>query len=141
MSRKKKLQPCESVQREIARRLQAGLPLAGMIAATTLLTGCQERGERVPAGSVPRDPSLYEQQTERPKPKTPAPAKRNDRSEQQSFRTTGMVAPVESNRRNETENDVPAGDVEPPPNQKSETYDPAGTMGRYPAKPENKERR
>ena len=100
MSRKKKLHHCESVQREIARRLQAGLPLAGMIAATSLLCGCQERAGRVPAGSVERDPSLYEQQTERPKPKTPPQPKRNGESEQHAFRTTGMVASPEPNRRN-----------------------------------------
>ena len=78
MSRKKKDQSFGSIQREIARRLQAGLPLAGMIAATTLLCGCQERSERVPAGSVPRDPSLCEQQTEKPKPKTPTPPNRKN---------------------------------------------------------------
>ena len=134
VTKRKKTSPdFESLQREIARRLKAKLPLAGMIAATTLLTGCHEHSENFPAGSVPRDPSLYEQ-TEKPKPKTPAPAKRNDRGEQQSFRTTGMVAPVESNRRNETENDVPAGDVEPPPsNWKNETHDPASVRGRYPS--------
>ena len=140
MSRKKKLQPFESVRREIARRLQAGLPLAGMIAATTLLTGCHEHSENFPAGSVPRDPALYEQ-TEKPKPKTPAPAKKNGRSEQNTFRTTGIVARPEPNRCNETENDVPAGDVEPLPNRHNETCDPASTMGRYPGKPENTERR
>ena len=140
MSRKKSLQPYESVQREIARRLKAKLPLAGMIAATTLLTGCHEHSENFPAGSVPRDPSLYEQ-TEKPKPKTPSQPKRNGGSEQHAFRTTGMVASPEPNRRNETENDVPAGDVEPLPNRNNETVDPASTMGRYPAKPENKERR
>ena len=138
MSRKKKLHPCESVQREIARRLQAGLPLAGMIAATTLLTGCHEHSENFPAGSVPRDPALYERQTEKPKPKTPHRPKNNGKSEQHAFRTTGMVASPEPNRRNETENDVPMGDVEPPPNRKNENVDPASTMGRYPAKPENK---
>ena len=96
MNRKKKLQPFESIRREIARRLQAGLPLAGMIAATTLLAGCHEHSENFPAGSVPRDPTLYEQ-TEKPKPKAPAP-----------------------------------------PNKNNETIDPAGTMGRYPAKKEDK---
>ena len=48
--RKKTSPDFESLQREIARRLQAKLPLAGMIAATTLLCGCHERGERIPAG-------------------------------------------------------------------------------------------
>lgn len=55
MSRQKKLQSFESVQREIARRLQAKLPLAGMIAATALLCGCGEQSNRVPMGSVERD--------------------------------------------------------------------------------------
>ena len=97
MKRKKTSPDFESIRREIARRLQSGLPLAGMIAATTLLCGCRERSGRVPEGSVPRDPSLYEQPTEKPKPKTP-----------------------------------------PKPNRKNETVDPASTMGRYPAKPENR---
>ena len=119
MKRKKTSPDFESVRREIARRLQTGLPLAGMIAATGLLCGCQERAGRVPAGSMPRDPALYEQQTEQPKPKTPPQPKKND--------------------RNETENDVPMGDVEPPPsNQTNETCDPAGTMGRYPGKKQDK---
>ena len=55
MNRKKKLQSFESVQREIARRLQAKLPLAGMIAATALLCGCGEQSNRVPMGSVEND--------------------------------------------------------------------------------------
>lgn len=138
MSRKTKLQPSESVQREIARRLQTGLPLAGMIAATTLLTGCQERAGRVPAGSVPRDPTMCEQQTEKPKPKTPPQPKKNGESEQHVFMTTGIVARPEPNRRNETENDVPMGDVEPPPSNRKNEHDPASTMGRYPGKPEDK---
>ena len=119
MKRKKTSPDFESIRREIARRLQAGLPLAGMIAATTLLCGCRERAGRVPEGSVPRDPSLYEQQTET-KPKAQNQPK---------------------NQKNETESDVPAGDVEPPPNRNNETCDPASVMGRYPAKPKNKERR
>jgi len=116
MKRKKKSADFDRIQREIARRLQAGLPLAGMIAATSLLCGCQERAGRVPEGLVERDPSLYEQQNEQPK--QPKPKKKND--------------------KNETENDLPAGDVEPPPNRKNESFDPASTMGKYPAKPEKK---
>ena len=139
MSRKKKLPPYESVQREIARRLQAGLPLAGMLAATTLLCGCQERPPRGPIGKMQMNETpRCEQKSEKPKPKTPPPPKKNGRSEQNTFRTTGIVARPEPNRRNETENDVPMGDVEPPPNRKNETVDPASTMGRYPAKKQDK---
>ena len=119
MSRKKKLQPYGSIQREIARRLQAGLPLAGMIAATTLLTGCHEHSENFPAGSVPRDPALYEHTTEQPKPKTPPPPKKNGEREGRYTRTTG-IAPSEG------------------PNGRRETVDPAGTRGRFPATKRNK---
>ena len=121
MSRKKKLQPFESVRREIARRLQAGLPLAGMIAATTLLTGCHEHSENFPAGSVPRDPALYERQSEKPKtPDQPKPKNQDNETV-----TAGGVGPV-------------MGALIPPPNKKNETVDPASTVGRYPARPENK---
>ena len=99
MKRKKTSPDFEKFQREITRRLQAGLPLAGMIAATTLLCGCRERSGRVPEGSVPRDPSLCEQQTET-KPKTPDQPKLQ--------------------------------------NKNNESVDPASTMGRYPAKPQDK---
>ena len=118
MSREKKDQSFGSIRREIARRLKNQLPLAGMIAATTLLCGCNERSERVPAGSVPRDPSLCEQQTEKPKPEEPTPR---------------------PNRKNEIDHGCTQGERLPmPQNQKNETVDPASTMGRYPAKPENK---
>lgn len=116
MSRKKKLQPFESIRRDIARRLQAGLPLAGMIAATTLLCGCDELTGGKTAGIAPReDAAVCEQQTERPKP---------------------VRSKSEPNAQNETENKVPRGKMTaPPPNQKNETVDPASTMGRYPATP------
>ena len=108
MKRKKKSPDFESIRHEIARRLRAGLPLAGMIAATTLLCGCSEGSTfGRTAGDVPMD-----------RTQQPAPPAKND--------------------GNETENDLPAGDVEPPPNQRSESVDPASTMGRYPAKKEDK---
>ena len=105
---KSKPQSFESVRREIARRLKAGLPLAGMIAATGLLCGCSE-GSMFgrTAGDVPMD------RTQRP-------------------------APSEKNGGKKIDNNLPAGDVKPPPNKKSENIDPAGTMGRYPAKKEDK---
>lgn len=93
-------QAFESVRREIARRLQAGLPLAGMIAATTLLTGCHEHSEHFPAGSVPRDPALCEQKSEKPKPKTPPPPKKNGMSESKEQPLAGVPAPP-PNRKNE----------------------------------------
>ena len=69
---KSKSQAFESVRRQIARRLQAGLPLAGMIAATTLLCGCNERPPRGPIGKMQaKDDSRCEQKSEQPKPKTP----------------------------------------------------------------------
>jgi len=108
MKRKKTLPEFESLQRRIARRLKAGLPLAGMIAATGLLCGCSE-GSMFgrTAGDVPMDRTKQQDQPKK-------------------------------NAENETENDLPAGDIEPPPNKKSENIDPAGTMGRYPAKKEDK---
>ena len=112
MSRKKRDLSFGYIQREIARRLQTGLPLAGMIAATALLTGCNEQSGRVPAGSVPRDPSLCEQQTEKPKPEEPTPL---------------------PNWKNETDPGRTRGVPEPPPNRKNETVDPASTRGRFPA--------
>lgn len=118
MSRKKKLQSFESVRREIARRLKAGLPLAGMIAATTLFCGCNELPGGKPVGIAPRDASACEQ-SPGPKPKTPAPPKKNDNREQFTGRTQGMVPREE-------------------PNATNETVDPASTRGRFPAKKKDK---
>ena len=130
MNRKKTSPDFENIRKEIARRLQAGLPLAGMIAATALLTGCHEHSENFPAGSVPRDPALYERQTEKPKPIQP---NKNDKSEQCPLRTVGMTAPskAEPNRQNETEDEVTSGDAPemPPSNQKNETRS-AATRGK-----------
>lgn len=79
MSRKKKLSPFESVQREIARRLKNKLPLAGMIAATTLLCGCDELPGGKPVGIAPReDAANCERQTEQTKPKTPPRNQKNE---------------------------------------------------------------
>ena len=118
MSRKKNPSPFGSIRREIARRLKNQLPLAGIIAATALLCGCNERSGRVPMGSVPREIPPEEQQ-----------------NEQQI-----TEPPPQPNCKNETATAIIMGDVsEPPPsNRKNETFDPASTMGRYPANPEHK---
>ena len=118
MSRKKKLSPFGAIRREIARRLKAQLPLAGIIAATALFCGCNERSGRAIMGDVPREiPPEEEQQTKRQTPKTQP-----------------------SNCQNETAPAIIMGEVPgpPPSNRKNENYDPAATMGKYPAKPEHK---
>ena len=118
---KSKPQSFESIRREIARRLQTGLPLAGMIAATTLLCGCEEKSSRGVLAGMPVPPKNHsEQKSEQPKPKASNPPNKNDKSE--------------------TENDLPAGAIKPPPNGKNESVDPASTMGRYPAKPEKEKK-
>ena len=95
---KSKSQTMESVRREIARRLQAGLPLAGMIAVTSLLCGCNERPPRGPIGKMPaKDDIRCEQKSEQPKPKTPAPTKKNGNRERLPERTVGIVPRDESN--------------------------------------------
>ena len=100
---KSKTQSFESVRREIARRLQAGLPLAGMIAATTLLCGCSERPPRGPIGKMPaKDDSRCEQKSEQPKPKTPPPLKKNGDREFVEQPLAGVPAPP-PNRKNDTD--------------------------------------
>lgn len=137
MKRKKKSSDFDRIQREVARRLQAGLPLAGMLAATSLLCGCEELPIGRTSGIAPREDLP---QCER---KSTAPAThKNGQSETDPTRTTGVTAPeTEPNRRNESEDGVTSGDVpETPPNRKNESVDPASTMGRYPAKPEKEKK-
>ena len=106
---KSKPQSFESVRREIARRLQAGLPLAGMIAATTLLCGCGEKSSRgVLAGKPAPDPKQCEQKCEQPKPKTPAPPKKNDKSEIEERPLAGMQTPP-PNEKNEAKRPITPG--------------------------------
>lgn len=127
MSRKKKNQSFESLQREIARRLHSKLPLAGMIAATSLFCGCDELPTGRTSGIAPREdqPQCEQNST------TPAPQK-NDQSEACPTRTTGVPAPkAEPNRQNECDEEVTGGDVPevPPSNGKNETKSPP-TPGR-----------
>ena len=90
-----------SVQREIARRLRAGLPLAGMIAVTGLLCGCSERPPRGPIGKMPaQDDTWCEQRAEQPKPKTPPQPKKNGESEVGERPLAGVPLPP-PNRKNE----------------------------------------
>ena len=133
MKRRKTSPDFEILQREIAKRLKAGMPLAGMIAATSLLCGCNELPIGRTSGIAPREDLP---QCER---KSTAPAT-HSQSETDPTRTPGGPAPeTEPNRRNESEDGVTSGDVpETPPNRKNESVDPARTMGRYPAKPEKK---
>ena len=125
MKRKKTSPDFESLQNRIARRLKAGLPLAGMLAATSLLCGCNE-GSMFgrTAGSVPNKNGGIE--------KT-APPQKNGKSEQCSARTVGALAPSkdEPNRRNECDDEVTSGDVPeaPPSNEKNETRS-AATRGK-----------
>ena len=98
----------ESVRREIALRLQAGLPLAGMIAATTFLCGCSERPPRGPIGKMTtKDDSRCEQKSERPKPKAPAPNKNGNR-EVKERPLAGMPKPP-PNEKNETKRPITPG--------------------------------
>ena len=95
---KSKSQAFESVRREIARRLQAGLPLAGMIAATTLLCGCNERPPRGPIGKMQaKDDSRCEQKSEQPKPKTPPTPNQKNKTDRPS--TPGKPANPQPHRR------------------------------------------
>lgn len=128
MSRKKRNQSFASLQREIARRLHSKLPLAGMIAATSLFCGCDELPTGRTSGLAPREEAP---QCER---KSPTPAtQRNGQSEAYPNRTMGVPIPPKSepNRQNETEEEVTSGDVPetPPPNEKNETKCPP-TPGR-----------
>lgn len=93
-----------SVRREIARRLRAKLPLAGMIAATSLLCGCSERPPRGPIGKMPaKDTPRCEQKSEQPKPKTVPLPKKNDNNETENEMPVGALMPPEDrNRTNET---------------------------------------
>ena len=137
MKRKKTSPDFEKFQREITRRLQAGLPLAGMIVATGLLCGCSERPPRGPIGKMPaKDDSRCEQKSEPQKPKTPPTPNKNANREQCPARTMGGPAPqAEPNRQNETEEEVTGGAVPgpPPSNGKNEKTCPP-----TPGRPANK---
>ena len=131
--RKKKSPDFADLQREIARRLQVKLPLAGMLAATALLCGCNERPPRGPIGKMPaKNAAQCEQKPELPK-EVSAPPKKNGNRERLPNRTVGIPR-EESNERNET---VTAGGigpimgvvVMPPTNQKNEKKQPI-TPGR-----------
>ena len=145
MKRKKNSSDFESIRREIARRLHAGLPLAGMIAATSLLCGCQERAGRVPEGLVERDPSLYErQESEKQKQeeqyreiKKYLDDHHNSINESQEVRTSGI-----SNTSRELEKLKKTvkeqTDKSDKSNKTNETVDPASTRGKFPAKKEDR---
>ena len=147
MKRKKTSPDFESIRREIARRLQAGLPLAGMIAATTLLCGCNERAGRVPEGSVERDPSLCEQHNEQPKPKTAEETAReierlkaqlNNTNESMERTPDGMSPLGKTIQEKKAELEKAQKAQADKSNRTNETVDPASTMGRFPAKKEDK---
>ena len=125
MKRKKTSPDFESLQKRIGRRLKAGLPLAGMLAATSLLCGCNEGSAfGRTAGSVPRENDSCERTT---------PPKKNGKSEQCPAPTVGVPVPPkeEPNRQNENEDEVTSGDVPmpPPSNKKNETRS-AATRGK-----------
>jgi len=107
---KSKPQSFESVRREIARRLKAGLPLAGMIAATTLLCGCSERPPRGPIGKMTtKNDSRCEQKSEQPKPTPPAP-KKNGKNESREYMPAGaLIPPEDQNQKNETKRPITPG--------------------------------
>ena len=135
MSRKRRKQSFESLRREIARRLKEQLPLAGMIAATSLFCGCDELPTGRTSGIAPRE------EPPRCERKSAAPAtQKNGQREACPDRTMGVPAPkAEPNRRNECDEEVTGGDVpETPPNRKNEADDSARTVGRYPAKKADK---
>ena len=127
MKRRKKIQPYESVQREIARRLQAGLPLAGILAATTLLCGCNESGFGRTAGDVPMDRNQQQ-----------APPKNNDKNEDPEKIPMGDV-PCESNRQQELENTRTTG-IAPhsAPNRKREKSNRGAVRGKFTSSDEEK---
>ena len=132
---KSESQAFESVRREIARRLQTGLPLAGLIAATSLFCGCSERPPRGPIGKMPvKDAPRCEQKSEHPR--TQATPKQNGNREQYPTRTTGVpdTPKAEPNRQNETRHNMPDGMVAPSPNRKNEKKQPI-TPGRTPKEP------
>lgn len=85
-----KSETLSSVRREIARRLQAGLPLPGMSTAA-LLYGCEERSSN--GNSAGRYASALKRcgQTS----EAPAPQK-NGQSEMFLTRTMGVPAPPET---------------------------------------------
>ena len=135
---KSKPQSFESVRREIARRLQAQLPLAGMIAATTLLCGCNERPSRGRLTGVPAsDTKQCEQKSEQQKPKTPAPPEKNERNEKSEKIPMGDV-PYEPNRPREVENSQTTGVLRPAPNQKREEIEKPVVAGILPPRNEEK---
>ena len=122
MKRKKSSADFESLQNRIARRLKAGLPLAGMLAATTLLCGCNESGFGRTAGDVPMD------RTEQS-----APPAKNDKNEDPEKLPMGDV-PCEPNRQQEIENTRTTG-IAPRSalNRKREKSNRGAVRGRFPS--------
>ena len=105
MSRAKS-QSFGSVRREIARRLKAKLPLAGMIAATSLLCGCEEQPSRGKLAGVPvPPPNQSEQKSERPAPNTPTPPEKNGKCEVKERHLVGMPKPP-PNEKNESSPEI-----------------------------------
>ena len=151
MKRKKKSPDFESIRREIERRLKAGLPLAGMIAATTLLCSCQERAGRVTEGLVERDPSLCEQQNEQPQPKPQTPEEQfreiekrindhlndpNNINESTEARPDGMIPRIDQEQLERRKEAIK--EQADKSNKTNETVDPASTRGRYPSMKKDK---
>ena len=117
---KSKSQAFKSVRREIARRLRAQLPLAGILAATTLLCGCNESGFGRTAGDVPMDRNQQQ-----------APPKNNDKNEDPENIPMGDV-PCEPNRPREIENAQTTGVApRPAPNRKREKSNRGAVCGRF----------
>ena len=124
MKRKKTSPDFENLQRKITRRLKAGLPLAGMIAATTLLCGCNESGFGRTAGDVPMD-----------RTQQPVPPEKNDHNEEPENIPMGDV-PYDPNRQREIESLRTTGVVapRPAPNKKREKTNRGAVRGRFPSK-------
>ena len=93
---KDKYRAFKSVRREIARRLKAQLPLAGMIAATTLFCGCNEQPSRGPIGKMQTKDDTRCEQSEKPKPKTP-PKKNGEREVKERPLAGALLPPPNSN--------------------------------------------
>ena len=135
MKRKKMSADFENLQRRIARRLKAGMPLAGMLAATTLLCGCNESGFGRTAGDVPMDNPPGETEPSRPQ-QSAQPAK-NEKNEDPETIPMGDV-PCEPNRPQELENTRTTGAPRPAPNKKREKTDRGAVRGRFPSMDEEK---
>ena len=92
----------EALQREIARRVKAGVSLAGLISAALICGGCGDSGCFGVTGDVPRE--------ELGAPGKPAPAPQPDNRGSQTERSglAGEPAPlpIPENRGNQTERPV-----------------------------------